>query len=144
MGRVFGQTSQGAVIEAKVMAGPQRVAWLKSQGRVFPSPVSVRGLIDTGASCSCIDVGVVTRLGLDPSGSASVHTPSAMGVAIQKLTYDASIILGDGKPHPRSYLLDLIETELAGQGFELLIGRDILARCVLHYDGPNGIFELTF
>ncbi len=101
-------------------------------------------MIDTGASTTCVDIGVVNTLGLDPSGSLSVHTPSTMGVAVQKLTYDASVVFGDGRPHPRSYTLELIETDLASQGFELLVGRDILGRCVLHYDGPNGIFDFNF
>ncbi len=116
------------------MASPQPSRkWHGSNRTAAPYPIAqvpVRGLIDTGASCSCVDVGVVTSLGLDPSGSVTVHTPSTMGIAIQKLTYDASIVFGDGKPHPRTYTLDLIETALASQGFELLIGRDILARCV--------------
>jgi hypothetical protein len=144
MGKLFGQIANGAVFEAKVMASPQRVAWLKANGRYYPPPHVVRALVDTGASSSCVDVGVVSSLGLDPSGSASVHTPSTMGLAVYKLTYDACVVFGDGKPDPRTYVLDLIETDLASQGFELLIGRDILARCVLNYDGPNGIFSIAF
>ncbi len=144
MGRIFGAIVHGAIFEAKVMASPQRVHWLKSHGQPFPSPIVIRALIDTGASSSCLDSGIVASLGLDPSGSVSVHTPSTMGVAVPKYTYDASLVFGDGKPDSRTYTLDFIETELASQGFELLVGRDILAKCLLNYNGPNGIFDLSF
>jgi hypothetical protein len=58
--------------------------------------------------------------------------------------YDVSVVFGDGKPGPRTYTLELIETDLASQGFDLLVGRDILARCILNYDGPNGVFSIAF
>jgi len=65
-------------------------------------------------------------------------------VPVYRHTYDVCVIFGDGKPDPRTYTLELVETELASQGITLLVGRDILRRCILQYDGPNGIFDLKF
>jgi hypothetical protein len=42
------------------------------------------------------------------------------------------------------HTIAVIETELADQGFHFLVGRDILDRCILNYDGPNGMFQLSF
>jgi hypothetical protein len=58
----------GPIIDVKVMQSNQRVAALKKAGRPFSSPYIVRGLIDTGASISALDVDVIRALGLDPRG----------------------------------------------------------------------------
>ncbi len=42
----------------------------------IPNPVAVKGLVDTGASCTVIDPTVVQRLGLTPTGSTMILTPS--------------------------------------------------------------------
>ena len=144
MGRLIGQSEGGATFDAKVMASPQRVAWLRAHGHPFPPPVTIRSLIDTGASSSCIDGSIVHRLGLEPRDLIEIHTPSTMGVPVLRNTYDISIIFGEGQPDPRTYTLEIVETELLDQGFLLLVGRDILNRCVFHYDGPNWIFELRY
>jgi predicted aspartyl protease len=146
MGRILGQIvgGHGALFSVKLMASPQRVAKLKSLGMVFPVPVVGRALVDTGASHTCIDIGIINALGLSPTGSTPVHTPSTRGAAIVMDLYDVSVVFGDGKPGPRTYTLELIETDLASQGFDLLVGRDILARCILNYDGPNGVFSIAF
>ena len=33
---------------------------------------------------------------------------------------------------------------LAAMGYEALLGRDVLAKCVFHYDGPGGWFRLAW
>ncbi len=41
--------------------------------------------------------------------------------------------------------LAVVESELmAKQGFHALIGRDVLARCLLFYNGTNGLYTLAF
>ncbi len=144
MGQLFGLLRDGATFDVKVMASPQRVAWLKRRGLPFPSPIVVCGLIDTGASSTCIDEEVVRSLDLNPSNYVAVHTPSTMGVPVHRNAYDVSIVFGDSKPDPRTYTLELVATELASQGILLLVGRDILKRCIFQYDGPNGIFDLRY
>jgi hypothetical protein len=145
MGRSIGQiTPSGAILQVKVMASSQRVDWLKANGLPFPSPYIAKALIDTGASSTCLDDDIVVALGLDYSGSTLVHTPSTMGVGIQKYTYDVSVVFGDGQKDPRTFTRELVGTELRSQGIDLLIGRDILAKCILNYDGPNGIFKILF
>ena len=105
----------------------------------------VRGLIDTGASCTCIDPQVFSTLGLQPTGSAPVLTPSTGAVAVQQALYDVSIMI----PHADSPLfissMPVLESELfLGQGFHVLVGRDILSRCVLIYNGASGFFTLSY
>ncbi len=41
--------------------------------------------------------------------------------------------------------LAVVESELlVKQGFHALIGRDVLARCLLFYNGERGIYTLAF
>jgi hypothetical protein len=40
--------------------------------------------------------------------------------------------------------LAVIETDFAGEGFQLLIGRDILRRAVMTWHGPNQSVTLRY
>ena len=40
--------------------------------------------------------------------------------------------------------LPVIEAPLARQGIQVLIGRDVLADCVLNYNGATRIYTLAF
>jgi hypothetical protein len=56
-----------------------------------PPPVIVRALIDTGASCTCLDPLVIAKLGLAPSGTVQVHTPSTAGSAVTCNQFDVAV-----------------------------------------------------
>ena len=38
----------------------------------------------------------------------------------------------------------IVEHKLGSPGYQVLIGRDILARCQFLYDGPASTFSLTY
>ena len=41
--------------------------------------------------------------------------------------------------------IPVVESELlAMQGFHVLLGRDVLRGCLLHYDGLGGLFSLAY
>jgi len=40
--------------------------------------------------------------------------------------------------------LAVIESNLKAQGFEVLLGRDVLGECLLVYDGRSKIYSLAF
>lgn len=116
-------------------------------GQEPPAPFVGHALIDTGATDSCIHPVVTAHLGLEPRGTALVHTPSTGGDPHRVTLVDLSIFLipsGEGTP------LDLpsvsaMETELLRtQGIHALIGQDVLARCVLEHDGPQQRFTLSW
>lgn len=133
----------GAIVEVKVMQGAQRVAALKKAGLPFATPQVIVGLVDTGASCSAIDRIVVAGLNLQHRGIVAIHTPSTGAGFVQCNQYDISLVLGESQPDPLELTLPVIESDFASQGFLALIGRDVLRRCVLTFDGPSGRFTLT-
>jgi hypothetical protein len=126
------------------MQSNQRVEALKKAGLKFSSPVVILGLIDTGASNSVLDQHIIRSLGLDPRGVASIHTPSSGPGYVTRTTYDCVFIVGETTSDPISKTLEVIESELATQGFYALIGRDFLEAFQFVYDGPSRSFSLQY
>lgn len=113
----------------------------------MPNPINIQGLIDTGASNTCVDPAVLTALGLTPTGSTMMNTPSTGAQAVPVDTYDISLVVYAAQPHSPliHHTIPVVCSELlASQGFHALIGRDILKSCLLMYDGQSGIFSLAF
>jgi hypothetical protein len=134
----------GPTIEVKVMQTNQRVEALKKVGQRYSSPAIVLGLIDTGASLCALDIGVVASLGLAPRNVVFIHTPSTGSGYIKRLSYDAVFIVGESTPEPLSKTIQIVDCELASQGFFALIGRNVLDACQFTYDGPRGAFTLQY
>jgi hypothetical protein len=125
-----------------------RRAALTSAGLPIPSLVQIQALIDTGASCSCIDPSVLNALGLTPTGAVTVNTPSTGTQPHPALQYDVSIVIPGSLPGHVPLVVENIPVVaaqlLAAQGFQALIGRDILAQCLLTYNGELDQFTLAF
>jgi hypothetical protein len=135
---------RGLLVDVTVMLTPQRVAALKKTGHPFAGPVPAVGLIDTGASGSCLDLGVLGRLGIQPTGSAAIHTPSTGTQYETRDQYDVSLTLGANQQYPLTLVLPVIGSSFASEGFHALIGRDVLCYCVLTYHGHAAQFALMF
>ena len=136
----------GPIINAAVgVSGPRAVA-LQKAGLALPGPVIIRALLDTGASCTCVDPTVIRKLGLTPSGTAQVHTPSTGGTPHNCNQFDIAlyVIMDGNQVHVPSVIIPVIESDLNQQGIQALIGRDILNQSVLHYDGPQRSVSLAF
>lgn len=141
-GRVTEQ--HGAAVFVKVMQSPQLVAAIKKLGLRYTTPTSVLAILDTGASCSALDGIVVAAMALQYHGPAEIHTPSTGSGVEHRDTFDASLVLGETESTPLTTTVPVISCEFASRGFYALIGRDILRRCVLTYDGPGNTFQLEW
>jgi hypothetical protein len=118
---------------------------LTTAGQPVPAAIPITGLIDTGASCTSIDVTFLRQLAIPETGTTAVHTPSTQANAPHPTSvYDISLVL----VHPlirRTFMaVPVIEANLIHQGIQALIGRDILAACLFTYDGQAGTFALGF
>jgi predicted aspartyl protease len=125
----------------------QLAAQLQKANQPIPKPVLGMALIDTGATCSGIDQTVVQQLGLQPVGVQKVGT--AGGMHDQSL-YPARLSF-PGTGFSAAESKQLLGVDLAGQVLAhlnapmiALIGRDILARFILIYNGPAGQFTPAF
>lgn len=138
---------EGPILTAIVTVSQPKLAALQAAQQPVPTPVTIRALVDTGASCTCIDPSVLQSLQLTPTGSASVHTPSTGAVPAAADQYDVGLAIFAAVNQAPLFLqtVPVIAAELLqAQRIHALIGRDILQQCMLHYNGTTGTFSLAF
>jgi hypothetical protein len=124
---------------------PRRHA-LTLGGAPVPNDVRVSAMVDTGASCTCVDPTVLLALGLSPTGTVPMLTPSTGPTPVDTEQFDVSLRIvsrepGDALVRPT---IAVACSELLFQGFHVLLGRDILQSCLLTYDGLNGSFSFAY
>lgn len=128
----------GPVVEARIAIGSNLETWLKQHNQSIPAAVSVRAMIDTGATGTVIREDIPPQLGLRPVGVSFINTPSSTNVKC----YEYSIRL----VFPNNVIVEasVLAAPLQGQHTQCLIGRDILAHGVLIYIGYTHTFSLSF
>lgn len=138
--------ADGPIVTVVVGISEARAKALGAAGNTLPSPVPIRALLDTGASCTCLDPSVFAALGLTPTGSVNVNTPSTGATPHVADQYDISLAVSASSGPPLLLLtVPAIACELlASQGFHALIGRDILESCILIYNGQTKSFTLAY
>lgn len=120
---------------------------MKLAGLPIPKPVLGRFLIDTGASCTVVDTALIAPLNLPPTGSVAMHTPSTAGSAHTCNQYDVMLFMSSGTAPGSGHIVDalpVIEADLKSQGIDGLIGRDVLASCVLVFNGTANTVSLGY
>lgn len=130
---------RGPVVQVTVSLGQTLAQQITQQGGTLPQPISGNGLIDTGASGTCIDDAAAQQMGLPvvntaPMASAS-HAQTLANVYPIQLTI-AGLPLSIQAPQAMG-------AALAAQGLLVLIGRDVLQHCTLHYNGLTGQITLA-
>lgn len=100
--------------------------------------MNVASLWDTGAATTCISKKVVKTLNLTSNEEVYIDTPS--GRSKTKI-YEIDIILPN-----EVYLknIKVYETTIGDQGFDLLIGMDIISKGDFCVSGVNGVITASF
>ena len=136
---------RGPLLQFHIGVSGPRAAALKAAGQPVPASIPITGLIDTGASCTSIDSSILTTLSISSTGTVPVHTPSTQaGVPHVANMYDISLVLVHPSLTRTFHVWPVMESQLIHQGIQALIGRDILAFCLLTYDGASQNFSLAF
>jgi predicted aspartyl protease len=138
----------GAVVNAGVFVSEARRAALQRKNIDVPGPQIIRVLVDTGASFTSVDPSVLIALGITPTGTIDIVTPSTGKGMHTAETYDVDFAIGGAKLEDQPLRLTNLRVAACelyfNQGIHALVGRDILRRCVLHYNGDLGMFTLAF
>lgn len=109
-----------------------------------PAEVITWALLDTGSDCVVVDHSAITQLGLLPTGATSIHTASTGGISHFGETYDLSLWVAGIPPILLRSTTEGIASNLSGFSYHLIIGRSILDRCCLVYDGRRKNCALDF
>jgi Aspartyl protease len=117
---------------------------LKNAGQPVPVPIVVDFLVDTGASCTVIDQATLAPLGLVATGSTHVVTPTTGGKPELRDQFDVVLMLYHADNSRVFQSLPVISTDLSAQKIGGLLGRDVLEKCLLVYDGSKQSFCLAF
>lgn len=138
----------GPIVTALIGVSQSRQVALTAAGQTIPPVVPIQALIDTGASCTCIDPSTIASLQLTPTGTVAMVTPSSGAQPHTTYQYDIGIVIpGPSASHAPFVLPTLAVAEcalFASQGFHALIGRDVLEHCVLTYNGSTRLFILAY
>lgn len=135
------------MVNAALGVSEARRQALTAAGQAVPPFVTIRALLDTGASVTCVDPTVIAALGLAATGMTQMITPSTGAVPHNAPTYDASFAI-PAAPNQAALIfatVAVVESDLlSAQGFHALIGRNILSQCLFHYNGTMGLFTLAY
>jgi hypothetical protein len=139
----------GPVCTAYVGVSAERAGALLTAGQPLPEPIVVRALVDTGASQTNVAESLLTQLGIVIKDVVPVSTASTVGDTLHSANqYDASLIVPGPPENPVPLILPSIPVlgfnPPGSHGFQALIGRDILNRCVLIYNGSTRLITLSY
>jgi len=129
----------GPTLSVEIALHPTLIQLLQQQGQQAPNPVTGIGLIDTGAGLTAVDLSVLQALNIPPIGTVRVGTAGGQQIQTQHAATIRFPELGfEGR------FAAVIGSDLSGQGIIALIGRDVLSRALLVYNGTLGHFILSF
>lgn len=138
----------GPILTAYVGVSQARAAALTAAGVPIPQGVQIRGLVDTGASVTCVDPSVIQSLNLSPTGTVPLNTPTTGHTPHNAYQYDVSLLMPGALPTHTPLLIPNIAIVgavlLQAQGFHALIGRDVLSECLFSYNGQSGLFSIAY
>lgn len=134
----IGLQAKGPLVQVTLSVSQSIAQALQSAGHDIPEPQSGLGLIDTGASVTCIDLDIAQKMSLPQidtvqmaSASHANHTSPVYPVNIN---IQGSWNVNAGR---------VIGAALNAQNLIALIGRDVLAHCTMFYNGNAGAVTLS-
>jgi predicted aspartyl protease len=105
------------------------------------APRSYTGLIDTGASATAISPRIVNDVRPQLTGAAPV---GRAGMDLVADRYEIGIKFEHHLQPGNWYDLQAVEIAPGMPGVDVLIGRDLLKKVTMLYDGPNGKLALMY
>lgn len=134
----------GPVLQVEVHVPNRLALLLQAQGQPLPAPVTGWALLDTGASRTAVHREIAQRLGVNTVGTATggtaggqvTHQLYPFRLAFPAIGWDVEFSAAAG--------VDLTGQVVHGQQVVALVGRDILGGCVFAYNGPGGLFTLSW
>ncbi len=137
-GRLKDLRPRGAVFQGEAAVPKVVEAALKLAKQPVPTPIGVAIHVDTGAATTAVSHGLPGKLGLHPIGAATVNSATTLGISCP--IFMLRLVL----PKGIVFHLPVVESAIAFDQFDVLLGRDLLAHGLFVYNGQKNFFELTF
>ena len=137
----------GATITVLVGVSRNREKRLLSVGHPVPAKQPLRVQVDTGSFITAMPSTIFRGLEVERFAVIPVRTPSTKpGQPHMADQFDVSLTLVTGMTQVLIPSVHAIASEdFDGEGrVQGIIGRDVLARCVFNYSGPDRMFGLAF
>lgn len=136
----------GATFPIEVQVPSNIADVLNKQGKPIPTPITGMALIDTGASRTAVHKDPLAQLGLNPVSLTNIGTasgPTQAGIYAVSLWAPTYGIGFD--------ITQVVSVDLSGQVIQtqppqpllVLLGRDILERFMMVWNGPAGMITLA-
>lgn len=125
---------EGAMLDVVIGLSVSSIQTLRTALRPVPPSIPARAVIDTGAEISCLDSALVQALNLPFAGTVLTNLP-ALTIVHPSGNARSNLTVGN---------LSALELPLSYLGYQVLIGRDVLAGCRLFYNGPGYQFHLGY
>lgn len=136
----------GAIFAIEIHVPPQIADALAKENKPIPAPQSGLALIDTGATMTCVHEDILVALGLSPVGVVKAGTAAG---PVQQNVYPVRIVFP-----AQNWTLDVqaAAVDLSGQTIPLnppqpmivLLGRNLLEKWILVWNGPGGHWTVSF
>lgn len=134
----IGLQAEGPRVQVTIHVSQPIANALQSSGKQLPKPQVGMGMIDTGASVTCVDLGAAKAMGLSEIDTVQMasasHSSHPAPIYPVRLTIQGNMNVDVPKAMGAS---------LQPQGLIALIGRDVLVHCTLYYNGYSGAVTLS-
>jgi hypothetical protein len=134
----------GCVINAIVQLCADEKDKLKQLNRSIPIEQTLKALIDTGASISVVDLGILNSMSATQVGSASIYELS--GGYKQRPTFNVEVALLFPSPTLMNLSLGCNTTcgvDLSTSNIKMVLGRDLLKHFTFSCDGQKEVFSIS-
>jgi hypothetical protein len=138
----------GVILQVAILP-PSQLTAVRTQPSAPHNLTMFAGLVDTGASVTCISNNVVQAIGLQPSGKTSMSGSTGQST-VDQYTFVVGFLFGAQQAPTGAisgqlyaHLVQGCEFTSHGFGFDVLIGRDILCKGTLSVSF-DGHYVLSF
>jgi len=129
----------GPILQVRITAAASVAQTILAAGGALPPPVDGLALIDTGAASTCIDADVATKLKLPVTGQGSITSATHAQIPCNLHPIQLEVIAWNVKWQTNRAMA----ANLKAHNIIALVGRDLLRKCLLVYNGGAGTFSIS-